>query len=69
MQLFAMEEDGTNVFVSVKNFKTYLYVGFDFDISEDGVRSNYLDKSTQEEKWERIVYKMSVVKRKRLVGF
>ncbi|CAM9102082.1 unnamed protein product [Ectocarpus sp. 8 AP-2014] len=68
MQLFAMEEDGTNVFVSVKNFKTYLYVGFDFDISQDDVRSNYLQKFKQE-KWERNVYKMSVVMRKRLVGF
>ena len=68
MQLFAMEEDGTNVFVSVKNFKTYLYVGFDFDISEESVRQNYLEKFKQE-KWNRNVYKMSVVKRKRLIGF
>lgn len=68
MQLFAMEEDGTNVFVSVKNFKTYLYVGFDFDISEDDVRSNYLEKFKQE-KWQRNVFKMSVVMRKRLIGF
>lgn len=44
MQLFTMEEDGTNVFVSVKNFKTYLYVGFDFDISEECVRMNYVEK-------------------------
>lgn len=68
IQLFSMEEDGTNVFVSVKNFKTYLYVGFDFDISEDSVRLNYVEKFRQE-KWMRSVHKMSVVKRKRLIGF
>lgn len=68
MQLFTMEEDGTNVFVSVKNFKTYLYVGFDFDISEECVRLNYVEKFRQE-KWMKSVHRMSVVKRKRLIGF
>ena len=68
MQLFAMEEDGTNVFVSVKNFKTYLYLGFDFDASEESVRLNYVERFKQE-KWVKHVHKMSVVKRKRLVGF
>ena len=68
IQLFAMEEDGTNVFVSVKNFKTYLYVGFNFDISEDSVRANYVEKFKQEA-WVRNVHKMTVVKRKRLIGF
>jgi len=68
MQLFAMEQDGTNVFVSVKNFKTYLYVGFDFDISDECVRMNYIEKFKQET-WARNVHKMSVVKRKRLIGF
>ncbi|CAM9205740.1 unnamed protein product [Pylaiella littoralis] len=68
MQLFAMEEDGTNVFVSVKNFRTYLYVGFDFDISDESVRANYVERFRQET-WMRSVHKMSVVKRKRLIGF
>ncbi|CAM9093350.1 unnamed protein product [Ectocarpus sp. 12 AP-2014] len=68
MQLFAMEEDGTNVFVTVKNFKTYLYVGFDSDITEQAVRLNYVEKFKQE-RWFRNVHKMSVVKRKRLIGF
>lgn len=68
MQLFTMEEDGTNVFVSVKNFKTYLYVGFDNDITDEGVRLNYVEKFKQE-RWIRNVHKMSVVNRKRFVGF
>lgn len=68
MQLFTMEEDGTNVFVSVKNFKTYLYVGFDFDITDECLRMNYIEKFKRE-KWFRSVFKVSVVKRKRLIGF
>ena len=68
MQLFAMEEDGSNVFVSVKNFKTYLYVGFNDEVSEDVVRMVYLQKFGQE-KWARHVYEMSVIRRKRLIGF
>ena len=68
MQLFAMEEDGTNVFVSVKNFKTYLYVGFKSDISEECVRMNYMEKFKQEY-WYRNVSSMEIVRQKRLVGF
>ncbi len=68
MQLFAMEEDGTNVFVSVKNFRTYMYVGFNFDISDECVRSNYAQKFEQEP-WFENVHSISVVKRKRLIGF
>ncbi|CAM9099309.1 unnamed protein product [Sphacelaria rigidula] len=68
MQIFAMEEDGTNVFVSVKNFKTYLYVGFDLDVSEDVVKTIYVEKFKQEQ-WARHVYAMTVIKRKRLIGF
>ena len=68
IQLFAMEEDGTNVFVSVKNFKTYLYVGFKNEVSEEEVRMVFLQKFRQE-KWARHVFSMSLIRRKRLIGF
>ena len=68
MQLFTLDQDGEDVFVSVKNFKTYMYVGFAMDISDESVRTNYVDKFKQE-KWARNVFRMSVVKRKRLIGF
>lgn len=62
MQIFAMEEDGTNVFVSVKNLKTYLYVGFDIDVSEEIVRMMYVEMFKLET-WARRVYEMAVIKK------
>ncbi len=68
IQLFALEEDGTNIFVEVRGFETYFYVGFDRDIEDSDIRSNYMSKFKQEPWWKH-VSKMELVKRKRLVGF
>lgn len=68
VNIFALKEDGTNVFVKVKNFKMYFYVGFDGDTSEELIRTDYMEKFKQEY-WYRNVSSMKIVRQKRLVGF
>lgn len=68
IQLFCLEEDGTNVFVEVKGFETYFYVGFDKDLDDATIKSLYMSKF-KEEPWWKHVSTMTLVKRKRLVGF
>lgn len=68
VNLFALREDGTNVFVKVKKFKMYFYVGFDRDISDEHIRSSYMEKFKLEY-WYRNVSSMKIVHQKRLVGF
>ena len=68
VNVFALKEDGTNVFVRVKKFKMYFYVGFDGDLSEEHIRSSYMEKFKLEY-WWRNVHSMKIVRQKRLVGF
>lgn len=68
IQLFCLEEDGTNVFVEVKGFETYFYVGFDRYIEDATIKALYMAKF-KEEPWWKHVSTMTLVKRKRLVGF
>ena len=68
IQLFCLEEDGTNVFVEVKGFETYFYVGFDRELDDATIKALYMSKF-KEEPWWKHVSTMTLVKRKRLVGF
>lgn len=68
VNIFALKEDGTNVFVKVKKFKMYFYVGFDRDMSDELIRSNYMEKFRREY-WYKNVSSMKIVRQKRLVGF
>lgn len=69
VNLFALKEDGTNVFVRVKKFKTYFYIGFDKKLSDAEIHSNYMVKFEDESWFKRNVHDMTLVKQKRLVGF
>lgn len=69
LQVFALKETGENVFVEIKNFETYFFVGFeDDDISEDYVKTKYMNRFKDEE-WFKNVTKMSLIKQKKLIGF
>ena len=68
LQLFCLREDGETVFVQVKNFQPFFYIGIDGDLTDGEIRSKYIDRF-RDEKWMSGVKNMAIIRSKKLIGF